>query len=195
MRAWEPSGSRAKRASSPYRSALLPPWMAWGDDDQERAENRISATKPAGGLAPQSAFVWPRPQLTSVLVTPLAGVAAANSIGSAAYVLLPIMAKASRRSLFNLPAQGAAPLFHGIQHFEQRTDREIAKDRVTETAAAIDRVAVTSSDFGAGEVLLGDQLGDDPLGCPFGDPNLLGDVSRSRLRVACDAEKHVRMVG
>src|SRR3954471_12439698 len=59
----------------------------------------ISATNPAGGLAPQSAFVWPRPQSTSGLVMPLVDVAGANSIGNAAYVLPPIVAKASRPSV------------------------------------------------------------------------------------------------
>jgi hypothetical protein len=45
---------------------------------------------------------------------------------------------------------------------------------VTETAARIDRVAVSSPELGAGHVSLGDEVSQDPLGGPFRDPNLLG---------------------
>jgi hypothetical protein len=62
-------------------------------------------------------------------------------------------------------------------------------------APAIDRVTISSSHFGAGDVALSSQVGQDPLRSPFGDADLFGNVACPGLGVTCDAEKNVRVVG
>jgi hypothetical protein len=81
------------------------------------------------------------------------------------------------------------------QGFDERPDRKIAEDGMAEVAARVDLVVVSAPDFGARYVSVGDELGEDPLRGPFGDSDVLGDVTRTDLGVTCDAKEHVRVVG
>lgn len=65
---------------------------------------------------------------------------------------------------------------------------------MTEVAARVDLVAVAASDLCAGQVALGDQVGDDALGGALGDANLSGDVPSAAVRIASNAQQHVCMV-
>jgi hypothetical protein len=82
-----------------------------------------------------------------------------------------------------------------IEDVEQGPDRKITEHGVAEMGVQVDRVAVATPDFGALDVFVGDQVGEDPLRGSFGDADLLGDVACPDLRVARDAEQHVRVVG
>ena len=68
-------------------------------------------------------------------------------------------------------------------------------ERVAKFAIHDDLVVVPSSDPGAVDVPLGDQVGDDRLGGPFGDPHLCGDVTPPHGGIRCDAHQDVRVVG
>ena len=70
-----------------------------------------------------------------------------------------------------------------------------AEDGVAEAAARVDHVVIPAPDLGAADVSIGDQVGEDPLGRPFGDADPVGDVTRARPGVVRDAEEHVRVVG
>jgi len=59
----------------------------------------------------------------------------------------------------------------------------------------VDAVAVAASlAFPLDEPGL-DQVGQDPLGRPDGDADRLRDVAQAHVRVARDAEQHLRVVG
>jgi hypothetical protein len=62
-------------------------------------------------------------------------------------------------------------------------------------APAIDLVVVSAPDSSASDVSLRDEIGKDPLRRPLRYSDLLSDVASSGLRVTCDAEEHVRVVG
>ena len=59
---------------------------------------------------------------------------------------------------------------------------------------AVDLVTVAPSDLGSLEVSLGDEIGHDPLGGAFGDPDLLCDVTGTAVGVASDAQQDVGVV-
>jgi hypothetical protein len=81
-----------------------------------------------------------------------------------------------------------------VEDFEKRPDRELSEDGVAEMAAGVDLVVVTPSHLRAGDVSVGDQVGEDPLRGPFCDSDLIGDVACTGSRIARDAEQHVRVV-
>ena len=66
---------------------------------------------------------------------------------------------------------------------------------MAEMAAGVDLVLVSPSDLRASDVSVGDKVGEDPLRGPLGDSDLIGDVACTGLRITCDAEQHVRVVG
>ena len=59
---------------------------------------------------------------------------------------------------------------------------------------SIDRVAISAADPGGPDVSRVDELGEDPLGGPLGDPDPAGDVPEPDVRVLGEAEQHLRVV-
>lgn len=66
---------------------------------------------------------------------------------------------------------------------------------VTHSDVAVDRVVTAAAVSFAFDVAGLDEVGDDALGCSFGDSDGVGDVPEAGLGVARDAEEHLSMVG
>jgi hypothetical protein len=80
------------------------------------------------------------------------------------------------------------------EEVEQRADLQAELGRVAHLLLAVDRVVVASADAADADVAGVGEVGDDFLGGPLGDPDLLGDVAESDLRVAVNAEQDLRVV-
>jgi hypothetical protein len=59
---------------------------------------------------------------------------------------------------------------------------------------SVDQVVVAAADAAAVDDFRLDEVCDDPLGCPFGDPDPFGDVPESDVDVVGDAEKDLCVV-
>lgn len=59
----------------------------------------------------------------------------------------------------------------------------------------VQAVAVASTCAFSLEIAGVDEVGNDPLGGAFGDPDVVGDIAEARSRVARDTEEHVSVVG
>ena len=57
----------------------------------------------------------------------------------------------------------------------------------------VERVPITASFSRLRHVAALDQIGDDPLRCPLRDPDRLCDVTQAYIRVALQAQEHLRM--
>src|SRR3954449_12748848 len=82
------------------------------------------------------------------------------------------------------PAAVAAPRPPAaLQYVEERPDRELSQDGMAKLAATVDLVVVAPPDLRARDVSVGNQVGEDRLRRPFGDPDLAGDVPCAGARV------------
>ena len=60
---------------------------------------------------------------------------------------------------------------------------------------AVDQVVVAAADAAAVDDFRLNEVCDDPLGCPFGDPDPFSDVPEPDVVVLGDAEKNLCVVG
>jgi hypothetical protein len=77
---------------------------------------------------------------------------------------------------------------------EELTDRLVHLERVTQSAASHDPVAVSAADSLASEVSLGFEVRDDARDRPFGDADPVGDVTLTSLRILGEAHQDVRVI-
>ena len=82
-----------------------------------------------------------------------------------------------------------------VKDVDKGSDFEVLEIGVPEVSLPVDGVPISSSQLDFGEVALREEVAEDALGGAFGDPDTLGNVSRSGVWVPRDAKEHVRVVG
>ena len=82
-----------------------------------------------------------------------------------------------------------------LEEIEELADLVIELRRVAHLALAVQRVTASAPDPLTPHVPALDEVGDDPLDGALGDPDGLGDVAQTRVRVMGDAEQDLRVVG
>ena len=101
-----------------------------------------------------------------------------------------------RFPLFAEMSRGAVAPRASLRHrVHDIAERDVGVERVAQAPVVDDLVAVPRSDPLALEVPLLDQLGDDSMHRALGDADLLGDVPKPRIRVACKHGEHVHVIG
>ena len=93
-----------------------------------------------------------------------------------------------------LPSDPTPPVFPE-QHFEQIAHLSPVDERMTQGQVRLDLVAIAPALPLAQHIALLDQLGEDPVGGAFGDPDSGGDVAQSDTRIIGHADKDVGVVG
>lgn len=82
-----------------------------------------------------------------------------------------------------------------LKEVDKRAYLEVHDGWMAKAGAAIDLVAVAAANLRPINVALGDEIGNDPLGSSLRDPDALGDVPCTAIRVAGDTQQHVAVVG
>src|SRR5262249_48867424 len=82
-----------------------------------------------------------------------------------------------------------------LEKLEQRSDLEAPLELMAHLDRSVDRVVVPAADPRAADVTSLNQVRNDPLRCPLGDADLIGDVAESRVRVLSDTEQHLGVAG
>jgi hypothetical protein len=82
-----------------------------------------------------------------------------------------------------------------VEQVEQRTDLVAELGAVAHRHLAVDLVAVAPADSDAVDVARFDEVGEDPLRRPLGDPDFVGDVAQTYLRILSQAQQNLCVVG
>ena len=90
-------------------------------------------------------------------------------------------------------ALGSRPLL-GAQEAEELADEMFALSWMAHARFAIDPVAVAPADSLARHIAGLDEIVGDALGGAFGDADRRRNVAHSHVRVALDAEQHLRVI-
>jgi hypothetical protein len=80
------------------------------------------------------------------------------------------------------------------EEVEKLSDRMTFLRRVTHLDLRVDGVAVPPADTSPSDVAGFDEVDDDPLSRPLGDPDVRGGVPQPCVRVLGDAQQHLSVV-
>jgi hypothetical protein len=98
-----------------------------------------------------------------------------------------------RRSCSLCPGLALAPA-RQLEKIEKMADLVVGLGCVPHLEVSVDVVAIAPPDLLTLEVAGLDQIGDDPLRCPFGDPDHLREISEPNVGILSDTQQDLRVV-
>jgi hypothetical protein len=81
-----------------------------------------------------------------------------------------------------------------LEKMEELADLVVGLGCVPHLEVSVEVVAIAPPDLLALHVAGLDQIGDDPLRCPFGDPDHLREIPEPNVGILSDTEQHLRVV-
>ncbi len=86
------------------------------------------------------------------------------------------------------------PLSTGCDHLKYGLDAAVLLDRMAQRLTGMNLITIAPAHFCAAQISRLDEIGNNPLGRSFRDPDFLRHITQPYLLVLCNREQNMTMV-